>query len=292
MHVVTKILIVFGALLSILLSGLAIAYSFNADAIRKQVDSERSEKAAVQADLAAERTKTADQVAALTAAKESSENDRARLFSEKQGLQTENAQLRASVQEAKLEADRVKNQTIQQDVTVSLQASLIKTLSDEVTKLRSDMLASSRRETQLVDRLNDLESQRQVLEQSTRALQEQLQEAKMTIEGSRSAGGAGGPAMGVVTGSGRTTPVEGSGPVVRGRVVQVVKSAGGEELAEIDVGSAQGLRVNQQLTIVRDGFLANLVLTRVELNSSVGRVDKLGRTVDVRGGDVVLSRVN
>ncbi len=288
MHVVTKILIVFGAVLSILLSGLAIAYSFNADAVRKELTSEQSAKAAAQAALYVERASGASRAAELTQQKESLENEKARLFAEQQQLKAENTTLRASVQEAKLEADRVKNQTTQQDVTVQLQTNLIKSLSEEVTRLRADMLASSKRETELVDRLNDLESQRQVLEQSTRALQEQLQEAKIALEGAR--GGAS-PSMGVV--SGRTgSPTESLGPVVRGRVTQVVQSATGEELAEIDIGSGSGIRVNQRLTIIRDGFLANLVITRVELNSAVGRIEKLGRKVEVQGGDVVLSRVN
>lgn len=295
MHVVTKILIVFGALLSILLSGLAIAYSFNADTVRRELAAERSARAAVTADLGSERAKAGERQSALSAAIQQAKEEQSRLFAERQTLQTENATLRASVQEAKLEAERVKNAAGQADVTVNLQASLIKTLSEEVTKLRSDMLASSKRETELVDRLNDLESQRQVLEQSTRALQEQLQEAKMSLSGgTASAGTVGGaaPAMSAMSGRAGAAPVESAGPVARGRVVQIVKSASGDELAEIDIGSAAGLRVGQQLTITRDGFVANLILTRVELNSAVGRVEKLGRNVTVQGGDVVLSRLN
>lgn len=287
MHVVTKILIVFGALLSILLSGLAIAYSFNADTLRSQWAAERDAKLAALADLNTERAKTAADLAAVATMKEALEADKATLAGERKTLQAENATLRASVAEAKLESERVKNQTAQQDVTVQLQTKLIATLTAEVTKLRDDMLAASKRETSLVDRLNDLESQRQVLEQSTRALQEQLQEARLSIEGARATG----PSMGVV-GSAPAAGSEAVGPVVRGRVVQVVKSAAGDELAEIDIGSASGIRVNQRLTIVRDGFVANLIITRVELNSAIGRIEKLGRKIEVVGGDVVLSRVD
>lgn len=283
-HVVTKILIVFGAVLSILLAALTIAFASNADAIRDSVAAEQAQNIALSGDLQAERTKTQTAIAELKLRAENAEADKARIATELANLQNERATLKKAVSEAELAAERLRNEKSTNDVTAQTQAKMIEALTTEVRELRKAQADAAKRESDLVNRLNDLESQRQVLEQSTRALQEQLNEAKQALETARTGGDKAGGTAGV--------PTESFGPMVQSRVRQVMASPTGDQLVEITDGSNAGLRVNQKMYILRDGkFIANLVLTVVEARGAVGRVDKLGRAVEAKAGDVVLSKL-
>lgn len=285
MHVVTKILIVFGAILSILLAALTIAFASNADAIRDSVASEQSARLALAADLALQRTRSETGIAELRTRVETAENDKARIAGELASLQNERAQLKAAVKEAELAAETLRNQMAAGQATAATNAKLIEALSSEVRDLRKSQADSAKRESDLVNRLNDLESQRQVLEQSTRALQEQLTEARLALENARS-----GSDRAAASG---TMPVESIGPLVQSRIRNVVTDAAGRRMVEIADGSSAGLKVNQKLNVVRDGkFIGYIVLTLVDAKGSVGRFESLGRDAVPQAGDVILSRIN
>jgi hypothetical protein len=284
-HIVTKILVVIGAVLSLLLSALTIAFSANADSIRSAYASEQANRIAAQQNANAANALAGQQNASLQAAKEAAELKAADLDRQIKDLQNERATLLASVEAARFGDQSLKNQVDSLTAQAQANAAIIKALNEEAGKLRTEQVVAARRETELVDRLNDLESQRQVLEQNTRALQEQLAEARLTAEQARSGGtSASGESLG--------TSFTSTGPLVQSRVVSLTKSPTGDELVELDQGSAVGLRVGQKLSIVRDGrFVASVTLTTLDLQRSVGRLDRLGRQVDVRGGDLVLSRL-
>jgi predicted nucleic acid-binding Zn-ribbon protein len=283
-HIVTKILVVFGAILSVLLSALTIAYAANADMIRGALQSEQNQRLAAQADLNAARSLHGNQVAALQAAKEAAEQKTAELDRNIKDLQNQRASLLAEVEKARFGDQSLKNQVDSLTAQAQSNAAIIKAVTDEVSKLRSEQVQSARRETELVDRLNDLESQRQVLEQNTRALQEQLAEARLAVEQAKS---------GVTASSGAAAPFVSTGPLVSARVLKILPSPTGEELAEISEGSNAGIKPNMKMAIVRGrDFVANFVVTKVDLQRAVGRIEKLGRSVDVKSDDLVLSRVD
>ncbi len=285
MHIVTKILIVFGAVLSVLLSALTIAYASNADTLATSFRGEQAARLAAESERASGIALSQTEKAALQQAKETAEAEKAVLVREVSQLQNERAQLIADVQNAKLADQSVKNQLANLTATAEANAAIIGALNKEVGALRDAQVKGTRRETELVDRLNDLEGQRQVLEQSTRALQEQLAEARAAVDQAKSgvAGGAAGSAQ----------PFAAGGPLVQARVRETFKSPAGEEMAVISEGSNAGLKPNQKLSIVRGGqFVATLVITNTELTQSVGRIDRLGRTVEIKPEDVVLSRLD
>lgn len=285
MHIVTKILIVFGTVLSVLLSALTIAYASNADAIAGAYRGEQAARIAAESERASGIALSQAEKAALQQAKETAEGEKAVLVREVSQLQNERSQLITDVQNAKLADQSVKNQIANLTATAEANAAIIGTLTKEVGALRDAQVKGSRRETELVDRLNDLEGQRQVLEQSTRALQEQLAEARTALDQAKG---------GISTATGAAQQAfTASGPLVQARVRQTFKSPAGDDMAVISEGSNAGLKPNQKLSIVRGGqFVATLVITNTDLTQAVGRIDRLGRTVDIKPEDLVLSRLD
>ncbi|MFN0010619.1 MAG: hypothetical protein ACKVS8_03135 [Phycisphaerales bacterium] len=284
MHIVTKILIVFGAVLSVLLSALTIAYASNADAIAGAFRSEQTARLAAESERASGIALSQAEKASLQQAKETAEAEKAVLVREVSQLQNERSQLITEVQNAKLADQSIKNQIANLTATAEANAAIIGTLNKEVGSLREAQVKGTRRETELVDRLNDLDGQRQVLEQSTRALQEQLAEARTALEQAKS---------GVSATAGTAQPFVASGPLVQARIRQTFKSPAGDDMAVISEGSNAGLKPNQKLSIVRGGqFVATLVITTTDLTQAVGRIDRLGRTVEIKPEDVVLSRLD
>ena len=285
MHIVTKILVVFGVVLALLLSALVISYASSADNIASSFKAERDAKLAITSELGSVQAELAERRSALAIAKEGSDNAKADLIKEINSLQTERATLLGRVKEAELAAESIKNQISGLGETAKTNATLIKSLTDETSGLRKAQLDATKRETELVDRLNDLESQRQVLQQTTRALQEQLGEAKLSLETAKS---------GTTASAGSTlASIESIGPRLVGRVTKLEKLPSGEDLIEINIGSAAGVRENQKLNIVRNGqFLGSLIVTKMDLQKAVGRIDRLGLKTEINVDDMVLSRLD
>jgi hypothetical protein len=286
-HVVTKILVVFCAVLSLLLAALTMAYAANAGEIRKAYKTE------VDLRLAAE------------AAKKDAESQRALLVSEYElklrerdsaveqrealvkNLQGERAELKTQVEQLKAAAESNNNRLIEISSTASTQAELIKVYRDEVTRLRDESLTASRREIDLVDRINDLESAREVLEQTARALREQLHEAQVAAQ---TAATGGRPAS-----AGAGTPFVNPGPLITARVTEVFKTPAGEDMVVINEGSNRDIQKNMDMSIVRgaDQFIAKLIIVSVEPQRAVGRVEWLNRKPgEIKPQDRVLSRLN
>ncbi|MGD9688110.1 MAG: hypothetical protein AB7K52_05980 [Phycisphaerales bacterium] len=283
MHIVTKILAVFGAVLSVLLSALTIAFAANADALRSAVADEQSQKLAAMAAHNSLKTEAQAQNSALVLARQNAENESASLKTQLASLQSERTALMTQLQEARLNKQTNEDTATSLSATVKANQALIEALTKEIGELRDERISSARREAELVDRLNDLESQRQVLEQSTRALQEQLAEAKLAMQKAKDG----------TLGSAIDQPYTYTGPLIQARVVGLTTAPGGDEMAEITAGSGTGIKPNMKLSVIRDGkFIANIVITNVDAQRSVGRIDKLGREVAVSSGDLVLSRLD
>ncbi len=282
MHTVTKILVVLATLFAVALSALTIAFASNAQALRDAVGNERSLRAGAQNDAAAANAKAAAEESKWREVYSTATARALELEGLVNTLQAERKTLQDEKRAAQQDAERNKNEIAELRVATQTQATVIKSTTEELTALRKNVADAARRETELVDRLNELDGQRQVLAQNVRALQEQLAEAKLAVEAAaqgRTAGAA-------------DRPIEAS-QFIATRVSRVMKDAAGNDVAVIAEGSRAGLKPNMRLTISRDGaFVANLILTSVDTGEAVGRVEKLGREVSVSVNDTVLSRVN
>lgn len=278
MHAATKILVVFVALLSIFLSALTISYASNADAIVKSLrDAEAKARAAAdEARLQIQQAST--ERASLMADKEALSASKAGLEREVTTLSNERASLLAEGERLRAASLGKEGQITQLQTTNQTLSDLISAMRDEVVGLREDLLRGSRREIELADRINDLESQNEVLDQNVRALREQLVAMQ-----SQNAGGGGISQLG---GLGQARPI-------RGFVLETRPNPAGGMLAVIDVGSNNGVSMNQELNIVRGNeFLAKLIITRVEPQRAIGTINTLGRQVSVQPNDLVLSRLD
>lgn len=281
-HIVTKFLVVFAAVLSMILAGLTIAYTSNAGALKEAI--QLSENRASQA---------SGQAAAVTAAAASERESLQQKINELEtalqqavastaALQGDNAKLLAEVNGLKQASVSHSAQIDQFTAVVQTYAALNKSQSDELNTLRSKELDGARKEIELSDRINDLLGELEVSRETGRSLQEQLVAARESLDRSQQ-----GTSLGV-TGSEQAllrAPTN-----FRSQVNDVREDEAGNTMVTLPAGASDGLRERMRLSIVREGgFVASVVLERVDQNESVGRVDFLGREVTIQAGDRVIA---
>lgn len=286
MHILTKVLVISAAVLSVFLAALTIAYATNAERITSQFQAERNLRIAAESALNGARAVSGEEQARLNAQIEQLNRDLAARTADMNRLEAASSTLQGEKAKALADYQSLQSKISELGETAKTQASLITSYRDEVTGLRKNELTYRQQALEMDDRLSDLESQREVLEQTVRALQEQLAEAR-TIQEATAQGTQ-------LTSAGKAAePFVSSGPLVSGRIENVSKDAAtGAMLAKINLGSNDQLRENQKLFVGRGGeFVANVVVLKTDLRSSIARIDTLGRAVEVREGDQVLSRL-
>jgi prefoldin subunit 5 len=287
-NIVTKILIVFCAVMSLILSAITMAYAANANAIRSSFREEQSRRVQAEANLSnqvqlagAQKTTDADRIRTAEDAVNALKRDLA-------NLQAERTDLMARAEAAQADAQSIRNQISQLGATVDTQTAMIKSYRDESTALRDQLFRASQKEIELVDRVNDLDSAREVLEQNARALKEQLEETRLSLQSAQQ-GGSASSASGQTTRQGRELP----GPVVRARITETFKSPSGETMVVIDEGANRGLRADGLLNITRgDTFVGSLLIVTVEPNRAVGKLTLAAGNMTPANGDTVLSRLD
>ena len=279
MHVLTKFLVVLAAVLCVLLSGLAIAYTSNADRLVSAVQAERS---------AAESAR-----AALTQVSAAAALDRENAARDRSALEGQLSQLRQSVdtltaQTARLEAENKRlalseasytNRIDQFTQLIEANTRLADARATELNLLRQRELDAARKEIELTDRINDLAAELEVSRETARAIREQLASAQ---EGSSGSSASSADAAGALLRAPRN---------FRARVTDVQPDVNGSTLVSISAGQSDQLKSNMKLNLVRDGegFLGTIVLERVDLNESVGRIVLLrAGAIGIRSGDLVL----
>ncbi|MCC6676398.1 MAG: hypothetical protein IT436_04575 [Phycisphaerales bacterium] len=289
MHILTKVLVITAAVLSVFLAALTIAYSTNAERIVSQFQAERNLKVAALGALDAAKGQAGEEQARLNAQIEKLYGDLATRTADFNRLEAGITTLQGEKAKALADYQSLQAKIAELGETAKTQANLITSYRDEVTTLRKNELTYRQQALEMDDRLSDLESQREVLEQTVRALQEQLAEARTQQETLVQ----GGPGAVSATGLKSAEPFVSSGPLVAGRVESVSKDAAtGALLAKINLGSNDLVRENQKLFVGRGGeFVANVVVLKTDLKWSIARIDTLGRAVEVREGDQVLSRL-
>lgn len=282
MHVVTKILLVFCAVLSLLLAALTMAYAANAGEIRAGYRAMEMEKIAAQAARDDLQSQWDRREAELRDKADAANQALLAVTNENSALQAQRTDIRTQLEQAKAASEAAANRIVELGSTANTLADLNKVQREEVTKLRDDMVKFSRRESELLDRINDLESQHEVIVQNSRALQEQLKETQLALQTAQSGG--------VAAAEGGTQPFEHVGAPIFARVTEVFKSPNNEDLVMINEGANRNIKTNMTMNIKRgDQFLGKLVIMSVEPNRAVGRVDKLGKDVAIQPDDQVLS---
>jgi len=274
-HVVTKILAVLAAVLSVAVSALTISYASSADRIVSQYETEQTRRENAELALRAAGSTYDAQIVNLNDQLQQANNTINEQLSEVSRLQAENVQLRLANRDAEARRASLEANITQLGVANDKFADIVDNYRLENSELWDNELRYRTEKLELEDTIADLRSRSTVLEQRARALQEQLAQA----QGGESGGGE--------------IAFEYSGPPITGSVVEVLPDVNGQPVARIDLGSNDNIRENMKLFISRgDDFVANLQIISTDLNTAIGAVDSLGRNVQVREGDRVFTSFN
>lgn len=258
MHILTKFFVFIAAILSVLLAGLSIAYTFNANEIASQMTRAKAQAAASVSEATASLASSEQRVSELNSTLRTQETLLAERDMRINDLEQSVAEL--TVTNADLRTQQATYSTRIDEFTtlIATAQELDAARADELRGLRDDLLSYARREIDLTDRINDLVSQLEVSQATVRSLQEtivQIQE--------------GGDADGGDAGRSPTAP-EG----FRATVTDVSTDESGRTLVAIDAGSSDGLREGTRLSVSdQEGFVAVIVIDRVNLNNATGYVD-------------------
>lgn len=283
MHALTKFLVIVGALLSVFLSAMVIAYATSTDRIAKDYEAEQARRVSAEANLQSGGAQWEGKQAELNQRIAALDSKVSQLTTEGSNKDLEIANLKT--ERARAEAGRDSLKARVDDLAEIIKTAQLQTakLTDEAGALRGSELNLRKQVFELETRLADVTSQRDVLEQTRRALIEQLETLK----------GAGTGGTTVASASGATEPFT---PAIRivGRIEEVRRDAStNKTLVKISVGSNNGVQNNMKFHVVRDnsGFVGSLVVLQTDLSFAVAQVlytDKLG---EPQAGDMVLTRL-
>jgi predicted nucleic acid-binding Zn-ribbon protein len=281
-HVLTKTLVVLAAVLSVALSALVIAYAVNTDRIAADYANALRRVTVAEANLSASLAAAKTTETQLNATIAALNNQLLQAKTARDDLAAENAALRTAVAKAESERQSVVNKIAELGETTRTQAEIIKNYREENSSLRNNDLNLRTRQAELDDRINDLESQREVLEQNYRALQEQIAEAKRAQEQLLSGGGSGA--------AGALAPI----PNIKGRVEAVqYDDVLKKTIVKINVGANDRVGKNMAFYITRGStFIGRVQVTHdPDLKFSVGELVLLNPGQEVRVGDQISSHL-
>lgn len=278
MHVLTKTLVVLAAVLSVALSALVIAYAVNTDRIAADYANSLRRVTVAEANLSASLSAYNTSETQLNATIAALNNQLLQAKTARDDLAAENATLRTAAAKAESERQSVVNKIAELGETTKTQAEIIKNYREENSSLRNSDLNLRTRQAELDDRINDLESQREVLEQNYRALQEQIAEAKRSQEQLLSGGGSGS--------AGALAPA----PDIKGRVEAVqYDNVLKKTIVKINIGANDRVGKNMSFYITRGStFVGRVQVTHdPDLKFAVGELVLLNPGQEVRVGDQV-----
>lgn len=288
MATLTKVLVIFAAVLSLFLSALVIAYSVNTDRILADRDAEVARSQNALAGAASNAAQSGEERIRAQTERDTLSKALSDASSKLAELERVNADLTRGKAKAEQELQAITLKIAELGETVKTQATLLSGYRDEVSALRKNELRFREQAVQSDDRISDLESQNEVLTQSVRALREQLEEARLAREG--------GASMGVVSNVASSRvgePFVDTGIPVTGSIESIsTDPSTGATLVKINLGSNDRIRENQKLFVSRGkDFVANLVVVKTDLRFAIAKVDALSRKVEVQSGDAVASRL-
>lgn len=275
MHVLTKILVVFAAILSLLLAALSVAFSINAGRVSEAYQTERANAQSAQTALNTRQAAKDQEYQALEEQIASAQSVLSQRQADILNLQDERRDLQQRVQEALVRADANQGEISRLTETTGAQISLIATLQDEVRLLRDTELNWREERRALNDQINDLEGRETTLVETNRALREQIADLRRT-------------------GSSGFTDLTNRAvaPSVIGQVTRVTRDPETQDLlVRINLGANDRLDSGMELLLTRgsDEYLGKLRLVRVDLQHAVGRLLYPVAGKDIRIGDTVRS---
>ncbi len=285
MHILTKVFVLFAAVLSIMMSALAISFSVNADRILADYDKQLERAQAADNGLAAYKAINAQEKSALEEDKVRLQDELASRDSQLRRLEAANSELRISLRQAESERVSITSKIAQLGVTTETQANIIAEYKDELSRLRLAELNYRDDKIDLEKQLGDLESQVIVYEQVKRALQEQLEEVRRLVDNP-------GATSTVAFNSNSATEIPGA--PISGRVDEVRTDPNtGDLLVKINLGTNDRIANNSRMYVHRSGstYLGELVVFRVDMNHAVARVAYTVPGQKIRAGDQVLSKL-
>jgi hypothetical protein len=284
-HILTKVFVLFAAVLSIMMASLAISFSVNADRILADYDHALEDAVSANNSLAAYKGVNAQEKATLEEDKVRLQDELASRDSETRRLEAANSELRISLRQAESERVSITSKIAQLGVTTETQANIIAEYKDELSRLRLDELNYRDEKIDLEKQLGDLESQVIVYEQVKRALQEQLEEVRRLVDNP-------GATSTVAFNNNSATEIPGS--PISGRIDEVRTDPNtGDLLVKINLGTNDRITENSRMYVHRNGttYLAEMVVFRVDMNHAVGRIAYTVPGQTVREGDQVLSKL-
>ena len=288
MHILTKVFVLFAAVLSILMAALAISYSVNADRITADYSDALAASVTARNDLAGVKAAHGQEKAAMQEDINRLQDELASRDADTRRLEASNAELRIARRQAESARESISAKIAQLGVTTETQAKIIDEYKTELSRLREAELSYRDEKIDLEKSLSDLQSQVIVYEQVKRALQEQIAEMRLAMSGGSANSNSSSSS------SATQTPTEISGPLVRGSIDEVLNDpSSGDMLVKINLGSNDRLRENTRLYVHRGPniYLGEIVVTRVDLNHAVGRVAYVAQNQAIREGDQVMSKL-
>lgn len=285
MHILTKVFVLFAAVLSIMMAALAISFSVNADRILGDYDSALAKAQAAEISLKAHS-------AGWTQAKSTLEQDLNRLQdelasrdSDTRRLEAANSELRIGLRQAESERVSITSKIAQLGVTTETQANIIAEYKDELSRLRLAELNYRDEKIDLEKQLGDLESQVIVFTQNNRMLNEQLTEMRRLVDN---------PGASTTVSFNSNSSTEISGPPISGRIDEVRSDPNtGDQLVKINLGTNDRVSNNSRMYVHRNGstYLGELVVFKVDMNHAVARIAYTVPGQSIREGDQVLSKL-
>ena len=279
-HWLTKMLVLFVAVLSLLLSALTMAFAVNSDRILQDYQAEQDRRHAVEASAAEHVVAAAKTAEAYNDTIAEAQGENTRLLERLNDFESQNGQLLVDKRRA-------------EDSLTSLNAKIgglgesVRTLTaqnaayrEEVLSLREAEYGFRTREISLEDRINELEASQEVLQQDRRALLEQIAELRDTIANRDSGGTPGAPVFGLP---------------IQGRVVEISEDAGtGRIYARINIGTNDNVQPRMRFSVLRDNeqFIGFITITQTDLQWAIGQFDDLDVGAMIQSGDMVLSRLD
>ncbi|MDF1869284.1 MAG: hypothetical protein P1U30_02745 [Phycisphaerales bacterium] len=285
MHILTKVFVLFAAVLSIMMAALAISFSVNADRILADYDSALEKAQAAETSLSAYKAIETQAKNTLTENLARLQDELASRDSNLRRLEAANSELRISLRQAESERVSITSKIAQLGVTTETQANIISDYKDELSRLRLDERNYRDEKIDLEKQLGDLESQVIVYEQVKRALQEQLEEVRRLVDN---------PGGSAATAMGDNRPNEIPGSPISGRVDEVRTDPNtGDLLVKINLGTNDRITNNARMYVHRGNttYLGELVVFRVDMNHAVARVAYMVPGQGIREGDQVLSKL-
>lgn len=287
MHILTKVFVLFAAVLSILMAALSISYTVNADRVVADYRNALSRADLAQNDMNSIKSTSSQLVAAKEEELTSARDELASREADIRRLEAANSELRITLRSAEAARESITAKIAELGVAVETQARIIDEYKNELSRLRRAELDYRDERLDLEKKLSDLESQVIVYEQVKRALEEQLTEVRNTLADATARAGGAAPAA-------RNVPTEIPGPQIRGSVDQVMNDpATGNLLVKINLGSNDRVRQNSRLYVHRgQTYLGELVIFQVDLNHAIGRMSYTVPGQAIQASDSVLSRLD